>query len=95
VVVFGRRVRAPLQSASSASGKVAGPRNRTWAELMRRGLEIDVLQCPHCGGRMRFVAAILRSSAVRRILRHLGLPADQVELAPARAPPELDEAWAC
>jgi hypothetical protein len=62
---------------------------------MRRGLEIDVLQCPDCGGRMRFVAAIMLSSAIRRILRHLGLPADPVELAPARAPPELDDAWAC
>ena len=33
--------------------------------------------------------------AIRRILRHLGLPADPIELAPARAPPELDDAWAC
>jgi hypothetical protein len=81
--------------ASSASRKVAGPCNRTWAELMRRGLEIDVLQCPDCGGRMRFVAAIMLSSSIRRILRHLGLPADPVGLAPARAPPELDDAWAC
>jgi hypothetical protein len=38
---------------------------------------------------------IMLSSAIRRILRHLGLPSDPVELAPARAPPELDEAWAC
>ena len=67
----------------------------TWAELMRRGLDIDVLECPACGGRLRFVAAILLSSAIRRILRHLGLPSDPVELAPARAPPELDATWAC
>jgi hypothetical protein len=46
-------------------------------------------------GRPRFVAAIMLSSAIRRILRHLGLPSDPVELAPARAPPELDDAWAC
>jgi hypothetical protein len=62
---------------------------------MRRGLEIDVLQCPDCGGRMRFVAAIMLSSAIRRILGLLDLPSDPVELAPARAPPELDDAWAC
>jgi hypothetical protein len=66
--------------------------NRTWAELMGRGLDIDVLECPDCGGRLRFVAAILLSSAIRRILRHLGLPSDPVGLAPARAPPELDDA---
>ena len=67
----------------------------TGAELMRRGLDIDVLECPDCGGRLRFVVAIMLSSAIRRILRHLGLPSDAVELAPARAPPDLDEAWAC
>jgi len=94
VVDFGR---ARLQRASSAttSKKVGAPHNRTWAELMRRGLDIDVLECPDCGARLRFVASILLSSAIRRILRHLGLPSDPVELAPARAPPELDDAWAC
>ena len=94
VVDFGR---SQVQSASSASTpqKVVGSQNRTWAELMRRGLDIDVLECPDCGGRLRFVAAILLSSAIRQILRHLGLPSDLVALAPARAPPELDDAWAC
>jgi hypothetical protein len=94
VVDFGR---AKVESESSASSrrKVAGSSNRTWAELMRRGLDIDVLQRPDCGGRLRFVAAIVLSSAIRRILGHLGLPADPVELAPARAPPKLDDAWAC
>ena len=62
---------------------------------MRRGLDIEVLECPRCGGHLRFVAAIMLSSAIQRILRHLGLPSDPVELAPARAPPELDDAWVC
>jgi hypothetical protein len=94
VVGFGTRSKAPEEPASSASRKVAGPCNRAWAELMRRDLEIELLECPDCGSRMRFVAAIMLSTAIRRILHHLGLPADPVELAPARAPPELDEAWA-
>jgi hypothetical protein len=94
VVDFGRSKPAS-NPPSSTAGKVAGARNRTWAELMRRGLAIDVLECPDCGGRMRFVAAIMLSSAIRRILRHLGLPSDPVKLAPARAPPQLDDAWAC
>ncbi|MBW2717091.1 MAG: transposase, partial [Deltaproteobacteria bacterium] len=86
-----------VERASSATTprKVGASYNRTWAELMRRGLDIDVLECPDCGGRLRFVAAIMLSSAIRRILRHLGLPSDPVELAPARAPPELDDASAC
>jgi hypothetical protein len=94
VVAFGRP-KAPDQLPTSASEMVASPCNRTWAELMRRGLEIDVLECPDYGDRMRFVAAIMVSSAIRRILRHLGLPSHPVEFSPARAPPELDEAWAC
>ena len=87
VVGFGTRSKTPEGAASSASRKVAGPCNRTWAELMRRGLDIDVLECPDCSGRLRFVAAIMLSSAIRRILDLLDLPSDPVELAPARAPP--------
>ena len=94
VVDFGR-AKVEREPAASSPRNVAGSYNRTWAELMRRGLEIDVLECPDCGGRMRFVAAIMLSSAIRRLLRHLGLPSEPVELAPARAPPELDGAWAC
>jgi hypothetical protein len=83
VVAFGC-ARVESERSASSPRKAAGSYNRTWAELMRRGLDIDVLQCPECGGRLRFVAAILRSTAIERILRHLGLPADPVELAPAR-----------
>jgi hypothetical protein len=47
----------------------------TWAELMRRVFEIDVLECPHCGhGPMRILAAIHPPEATRAILEHLGLP---------------------
>jgi hypothetical protein len=81
--------------SASSPRKANASYNRTWAELMRRGLDIDVLECPDCGGRLRFVAAILLSSAIRRILRHLGLPSDPVGLAPPQAPPELDDARAC
>jgi hypothetical protein len=94
VVDFGRP-RVERASSATTPRKVGASYNRTWAELMRRGLDIDVLECPACGGRLRFVAAIMLSSAIRRILRHVGLHSDPVELAPARAPPELDDAWAC
>jgi hypothetical protein len=50
----------------------------------------DASTVPDCGGPLRFVAAILLSSDIHRILRHLGLPLDPVELAPAQARPELD-----
>jgi hypothetical protein len=31
-------------------------RNYLWAELMRRGVGLDVLTCPRCGGRLRLIA---------------------------------------
>lgn len=51
--------------------------DRTWAELVRCDPDIDVLHCPDCVGRLRFVAAILLSSAIRRILHHLERPSDR------------------
>jgi hypothetical protein len=56
---------------------------------MRRGLDIDSLECPRkCGGRLRFVATIEEPAVIARILRHLGLPTARVCPAPARAPPD-------
>jgi hypothetical protein len=53
--------------------KPTKPRNTAWADLMRHSFGLDVLACPHCGGRMRFVATILNQASIRRILRHEGL----------------------
>ena len=63
------------------------PRGVSWAALMRRAFDIDVLACPRCGGRLRLIALIEASAVARRILTHLGLPADVPRPAPARAPP--------
>ena len=53
---------------------------------------VDVLACPRCGGRLRFVALIDQTSVIQRILRHLGLPTDVPEPRPPRAPPLTFEA---
>jgi hypothetical protein len=34
------------------------PRHWTWANLMRRAFDLDVLACPRCGGRMSLIATI-------------------------------------
>ena len=34
------------------------PKRMTWADILMRVWAIDALKCPHCGGRMRDVAAI-------------------------------------
>ena len=58
-------------------------RNYTWAELMKRIFLVDVLQCEHCGGRMKILAAIRPPTATVRILDCLGLPSRAPPLAPA------------
>lgn len=60
----------------------------SWAELMRRVFAIDVLRCHACGSRRRIIALITQQGIVRRILEHLGLPADPPPVAPARVPPQ-------
>jgi hypothetical protein len=82
----------PRPSTEQPRACAARP-NHDWAELMRRGLEIDSLECPdRCGrGRLQFVACIEQPAVIRRILVHLGLPAEPVRPAPARAPPVIEE----
>ena len=48
-----------------------------------------MLSCPRCGQAMRLIALIEQAGVIRRILRHLGLPTDVPEPAPARAPPRV------
>jgi hypothetical protein len=55
------------------------PRRYTWAELLKRVFEVDVLSCPRCGGRMRVLCAINLQPAIQKILACIGLP--------TRAPP--------
>jgi hypothetical protein len=59
------------------------PRNYSWAQLMRRVWDIDVLECPRCGGRMRVLCAINAPAAIRKILDCLGLPSRPPPIAPA------------
>jgi hypothetical protein len=58
-------------------------RNYTWAELMKRVWEVDVLECNRCGGRMRILAAINRPEAIKAILECLGLPSRAPPISPA------------
>ncbi len=53
------------------------------AFLLKRVFDIE--QCPHCGGALKIIAAILESGAITKILDHLGLPARAPPRAPAQA----------
>ena len=67
--------RAPDPSVAAAGvGRAGSPRYWTWALLMRRAFDLDVLRCPRCAGRMQLIATIEDPAVIQRILAHLGLP---------------------
>ena len=84
----------PAGDAGAAACQVisgAAPRlNYTWAKLMARVFEMDVLECTFCGGRMRILAAIHPPETTRRILEHLHLPTRAPPVKPAIAEPDDD-----
>jgi hypothetical protein len=85
---------APTPSPPQVHARRRRPRSRySWAELLRRVYLIDVLTCPHCGGRRRLLVAIHDQVAIRRILLHLGLAAEPPLIASARAPPQPLLPW--
>ena len=71
------------------------PRNYSWAELMRRVFEVDVLECPACQGPMRVLAAIHPPEVTRAILDCLSLPSRSPPVSPpARdTPTVLDQGF--
>ena len=54
-----------------------------WAQLLKRVFDIDIAQCPHCGGQLKLMAAIEEPAVIVRILTHLGLAAEPPTRAPA------------
>jgi hypothetical protein len=63
------------------------PPRLDWPDLLRRTHGIELLRCPDCSGPRRVVAFLTHPFVVRRILLHLGLPADPPTLGRPRAPP--------
>ena len=68
----------------------------SWAEMMKRTLKVDVLACPKCGGRMRFIALTGQEQpeVIEKILLSMGYETEMPARAPARDPPECaPDAW--
>ena len=89
VVRYGRPAPDVNAREREASPRAAGtPGAGTWAALMRRVFDLDVLACPRCGGRLRLIATVEDPAVVSKILAHLGLlhPTD----SPGPAPPSAD-----
>ncbi len=54
------------------------------ARLLKRVFGIDIKQCPHCGGTLTIIAAILNPTVIAKVLTHLGLSARAPPRSPAR-----------
>jgi hypothetical protein len=88
----------PIPAMSPTPQGGAGSRRRRtlpWARLLRRVFFLDALSCPRCAAPMVVLALISDPQVVRKILLHLGLPADLPPLSPAAhrdvEPPLFDE----
>jgi len=81
----------PVQAPHDDPEKPASMSARIrWAQLIKRVFKKDLEACPHCGGRRVLISFITDAPVVHRILAHVGLPTEQPDIAPARAPPQLD-----
>ncbi len=88
VVAYGTVPAATLPPASrpDSNGEhaPAEPTHRywSWAKLMRRAFEVDVLACPRCGGRLRLVATVEDPREIREILAGLARSVESEDRAP-------------
>jgi hypothetical protein len=81
----------PMGRAEAERYGAARSRYWTWAALMRRAFDLDVLRCPRCAGRMQLIATIDDPAVIHCILAHLALPGARDDPAhPAAASPPRD-----
>jgi len=89
VVASGRVRPEPTASAAApaagpdGTGEKSPPRAWSWAALMHRAFAVDVLACPHCGGRLRLIATLHDPAVIRKILAHLGRAPSRPSRGPA------------
>ena len=62
------------------------PRYWSWARLMQRAFELDVLACPRCGGRLRLIATVEVPREIREVLDALALSTEPVDRADPPSP---------
>ena len=54
---------------------------------MHRVFAIDVLTCPHCGGRLRLIGTLHDPAVIRKILAHLEIAPSGPSRCPAPPAP--------
>ncbi len=73
--------------------KLATRRRMSWAELLKRVFQIDVLECPICSGQMKIIAEITEPKVIKRFLAALDLSSEVPKIERARPPPQMDLGW--
>ncbi len=68
----GRALDSSAAVAEAGRARTGSSRHWTWALLMRRAFDLDVLRCPRCAGRTQLIATIEDPAVIRQILAHLG-----------------------
>lgn len=66
----------------------------SWARLLARVFRIDVTVCPHCGGKMKIIAALTEPASIRAYLDGVGLDSHPPPVAPARPQPQTEFEYA-
>ena len=66
----------------------------SWARLLARVFLIDVTVCPHCGGKMKIIAALTDAASIRAYLDGVGLDSHPPPVAPARPQPQTEFEYA-
>ena len=67
--------------------------NRFVKSWHTRTFGLDALRCAHCAGRLRLLAAITEKATARKILEHLGLPADPTSPRSRTRDPDDPASW--
>ena len=67
----------------------AKKRRMTWAALIKSVYEVDPLQCPNCGGKMKIISFIEKCQPVviEKILRHCGMWKETMQRPPPTKEP--------
>ena len=82
-----------IDSNERLTPRTAMRRRMSWAELMKRVFEVDVLECPVCKGPMRIIAEITDRKVIQQFLTALDLPSEAPEIQRARPPPQTEFDW--
>jgi hypothetical protein len=83
VVGYGAPPAVACPGSGPSDTSRSAPRHWAWAALMRRAVDVDVLACPRCSGRLRLIATIEDPAAIEAILA--AVSCEETGRAPPRA----------